>query len=70
MNTIEALVNQIEAATRLTFSKSFSGSNSFYCNERNIRVSDHYSKYTERMSNTFDDNTAIDLVINNKNLQK
>lgn len=59
---MKTFINSIEQATGLTFNKSFSGSESYYCNERRIRISDHFSKYTERMMDTFDDDTALDLV--------
>lgn len=62
---MESFIKSIEEATGLTFSKSFSGSESYYCKERRIRISDHFSKYTERMLETFGDNSALDLVFRN-----
>ena len=44
----------------LTFRNA--GTGSYYCNERRIRISDHFSKYTERMAEVFKDDTALDIV--------
>lgn len=63
---MKTFITSIENATGLTFTKSFSGSESYYCNERRIRISDHFSKYTERMMETFGDDTALDLVFRNE----
>lgn len=62
---MQSFITSVEKATGLTFTKSFSGSESYYCNERRIRISNHHSKYTERMMNTFNDDTALDLVFRN-----
>jgi len=59
--TIQDVVKSVSELTGLTFTKS-TNSNSFYCKERRIRISDHFSKYVERMENAFGDKTAIDLV--------
>ncbi|MCT4076558.1 hypothetical protein HZP83_08495 [Elizabethkingia anophelis] len=59
---MEKFIKKIEDATGLTFKKSFSGSGSYYCNERRIRISDHFSKYTEKMLDLFGDENALDLV--------
>lgn len=61
MITPKQLTEKITEATGLTFRPSIT-SNSFYCNERSIRVSDHYSKYTERKELVWGDKEAIDLV--------
>lgn len=63
---METFITSIENITGLTFTKSFSGSESYYCNERRIRISNHFSKYAERMLNTFGDDTALDLVFKNE----
>lgn len=63
---MKTFITEIEKATGLTFTKSFSGSESYYCNERRIRISDHFSKYTERMLNAFGDDSALDLVFINE----
>ena len=64
---MKTFITSIENATGLTFTKSFSGSESYYCNERRIRISDHFSKYVERMKETFGDDSAIDIVFRNNN---
>jgi predicted kinase len=58
---LKEIIDKIQNKTGLSFSKSHN-SNSWYCNEKRIRISDHHSKYTERMKDTFDDDSAIDLV--------
>lgn len=58
---MEGLIREISKATGISFNKSLT-SNSWYGVERRIRISDHFSKYSERMYNAFEDTTAIDLV--------
>lgn len=60
LTTVSQVLNYLESKG-LTFRNANSGS--FYCNERRVRVSDHYSKYVERMESTFGDDTAVDIVI-------
>ena len=45
----------------LTFKAHHTGS--YYCNERDIRVSDHYSKYTFKKADVYGVHDAIDIVI-------
>ncbi|WBV56478.1 hypothetical protein PFY10_20025 [Chryseobacterium daecheongense] len=59
METIAELVDYLQNLG-YTFRQSESGS--FYCNERRIRVSNHFSKYVEKMEQTFGDTDAIDFV--------
>ena len=59
--TLAQLIPMIEEKTGLTFKKSFSGSNSYYCDQRHIRISDHFSKYVEKRHD-FTGQDAIDIV--------
>ncbi|MBQ0138465.1 MAG: hypothetical protein KBT36_04140 [Kurthia sp.] len=45
----------------LTFKPYHTGS--YYCNERDIRVSDHYSKYTFKKEEIYGVTDAVDIVI-------